>query len=175
MQLKKEHLDEFKKIWKEAYKQDLDDQTAQEYAQSIVNYVELLMPIAERIHRWDEKLKELPQGYALPDNGVYSCAICYDSVSGPTGWYDQYGIKCLPCQKAVEGNIIPGSICKEHDSWYSMSDLKSQFKLHPATVKKMIRDGNLNARIIKANGHDHCYVFLKSENDFKPLQQQTAS
>lgn len=175
MELKPKHVEEFKRIWKEAYKQDLDDSTAQKYAQEILNYVELVMPIAQRMYRWDQKLKDCPQGYSLPDDGVYSCVICYNSVSGQTGWYDQYGIKCMPCQKAVEENIVPGGICKEHDSWHSMSGLKSEFKLHPATVKKMIRGGKLKARVIKADGRDHYYVFLKSENDFKTLQQQSAS
>lgn len=46
-----------------------------------------------------------------------------------------------------------------------MWELKSKFGIHPATAKRMIREGKLKARIIKDEaGKDYFYVFLVNEN-----------
>lgn len=164
MQFTQKQIDEFKTVWKEVYKQDLNDEQAAEYARQIVGFMGHMLNIAERVHQWDERLKELPQGFALLDKGTYNCSICYDRASGEEGWYDRFGIKCLPCQKAVEDGVVPGEICKDNDLWYSISDLKTNFNLHHTTVRKMIREKNLVARIIKRNGRDHFFVFMKTEN-----------
>jgi hypothetical protein len=55
-----------------------------------------------------KRLESEPQGFTLEDNGVlYNCLICHASISGPTGWWDSYGQKCLACQKAIENGIVP--------------------------------------------------------------------
>ena len=47
-----------------------------------------------------------------------------------------------------------------------MWELKDKFGIHPGTAKKMIREGELKARIIKdKEGRDCFWVFLKKENE----------
>ena len=91
--------------------------------------------------------------------------VCGCLVAGDQSWYDQWGVKCLLCQKAIKDEIIPGFVCKDHDSHYKMWELKDKFKIHPQTARKLVRQGELKARIITtADGKPFEYIFLKKEN-----------
>jgi hypothetical protein len=165
MGLSDKSIKEFQRIFKENYNHPVSYEEAEEYGSRLVGFFQLL----HEMHISDEKkknrLKESPKGFPLKEESTYNCCICYRSVTGEEGWYDKYGNKCLDCQRALDKKVIPGYICKDRDSFYLTWELKDKFGIHPATAKKMVREGKLKARVIK-NKHDkvHEYIFIRKEN-----------
>lgn len=164
MQISKEAIQEYKEIYKKRFGKDLCDKEAYEQASRLLGFFEILYEGVRKEAIRKAKLEKHPNGFHL-DDGVYSCLICHKEISGKDSWYDKFGQKCLDCQRAVEKKIVPGYVCKNRDSWYAMWELKDKFGIHPATAKKMIREGNIKARIIKdGQGKNYFYVFLFKEN-----------
>ncbi len=115
----------------------------------------------------DQKLKEFPNGYQLEETaGSYNCIVCYKTIKGKEVWWDQSGPKCELCQKAILKKIIPHSVCKGRlDNWYAMWQLKDKFGISSPTARKLVRNGELKARIVPdEQGNPYYYVFLKKEN-----------
>ncbi len=164
MKLEKDQIDEFKGIFKNTYGKELSDQEAADSARNLLGFFESLMKIAEHQAEMERKLKKEPRGFHII-NDVYNCSICGRSITGDESWYDRWGAKCLLCQKAVDTGSVPGFVCKEKNGWYSMWALKSKFGIKHQTAGKLVRQGNLKAKIILArNGSPYEYVFLKKEN-----------
>jgi hypothetical protein len=159
-------LEEFKAIYKKEHGKEINDADAREEAENLLNFARTVLNIHERDMRRKEKLKDSPKGFHLDEGeGVYSCRICRDSISGKKAWYDKNGIKCLLCQRALDKKVIPVSACKDKKSWYAFWELQSKFNIHPQTGYKMIREGKLKARVIRnENNQPHEYIFLKKEN-----------
>jgi len=164
MRTQHEQIESFKKLWKEEYDVDLTDAQAFEYSNNLLGFFRTLLQIDSRMRQWNERLKKEPEGFAIPYGGTYSCAICHQRVTSENGWYDQFGMKCSVCQKAIKEGVIPGTVGTDRDSWYSSDDLKRKFGWHHSTVAKKIRTGELKVRHIKNNGGHWMYVFLKEEN-----------
>jgi hypothetical protein len=124
----------------------------------------------------DEKLKANPKGFHLEGAG-YTCFICGGSTPEGDNWYDEYGIKCLVCQKAIDDGEIPASLAKDKDSWYSTYDLESRFNIKAPTLRKWIRDGLIKARTVSQYGKGvHVELFLVEDNkDFLPPKKLTES
>ena len=163
--LSKKFIEEYKRIYKKEFGKEISDQEALEQGTRLVNFFEILhkINVKEKIRK--KKLKQHPKGFHLPESEIYNCCICGDSVQGKTSWYDKNGIKCLLCQKALDQGIIPAKVCHDRDIWYAMWQLKDKFGFHYQTVKKMIRLGELKARIVLDNNNKpYFYVFLKEEN-----------
>lgn len=60
---------------------------------------------------------------------------------------------------------FPPEVFTDRDSRWLMLELQSKFKLHSATVRKMLRRGELKARIVTdREGRPKEWVFIKSEN-----------
>jgi len=164
MTLSQKSIEEFKEIYKEEKGKELNDAEASEAAHNLVNFVELLYKCAERDARRKRQLKKEPEGFHVTD-GTYNCMVCGRTVTGDESWYDQWGVKCLICQKAVKEGVVPGFVCKDHDSHYKMWELKDKFKIHPQTARKLVREGKLKARIVTTDdGKPFEYIFLKKEN-----------
>ncbi len=118
----------------------------------------------------DEKLKANPKGFHLEGYG-YRCFICGDSIyKEGDNWYDEYGIKCLVCQKAIDDGEISAHLAKDKDSWYSEFDLESDFNLKTPTLRKWVREGIIKARTVSYYGKGiHAQLFLIEDNkDFLP-------
>src|SRR3989339_989932 len=111
--------------------------------------------------KFEEKLKDLPNGFSIMDGKSYNCCICDMYVKDEELWYDKWGKKCLACQDAVDRNIIPENICKIHKTRYTDFELDIYFKLEIRTIKKLIRQNVLKVRIIPKSGFR---VFLLEEN-----------
>ncbi|GEM_PF-489136 len=124
----------------------------------------------------EEKLKANPKGFHLEGAG-YTCFICGDHTPEGDNWYDEYGIKCLVCQKAIDAGEIPASLAKDKESWYSTYDLESRFNIKSPTLRKWVRDGIIKARTITRYGQGiHVQVFLVEDNkDFLPPKKLTES
>lgn len=143
--------------------------TEKEYKEAYIkfkNFIGVIYQSAKRQYLRKQKLKKHPKGFHLEEDGsVYNCLICHKAISGKEGWWDLLGQKCLDCQRAIDKKVIPKYVCKNRDIWYADWELKSKFGIHPMTMRKMIREGKLKARILKdKNGAIYEYVFLKEEN-----------
>jgi len=163
MSLSKEAIDEFKVIYKDKYKKELSDAEASEAANNLVGLFKVLYDIAKRELQWKHRLKKEPEGFHL--DGEYTCSVCHRQVGKDENWYDQWGIKCLLCQKAVKDELVPGFACRDSDSRYTMWQLEDKFGIKHPTARKLVRQGKLKARIVPyADGKPYEYVFLKKEN-----------
>lgn len=116
-----------------------------------------------------ERLEANPKGFHLEGAG-YTCSICGEHTPEGDNWYDEWGIKCLVCQKAIDVGEIPPNLAKEKDSWYSMFDIEYNFELKSPTLRKWIRQGILKAHTISHYGNGiHAQIFLIEDNkDFLP-------
>lgn len=164
MGLSKKAINEFKDIYKKEYKKELSDAEASEAANNLVGFFKVLYDCAVKENEKKRRLKKELEGFHVTD-GIYNCLVCHRQATGEESWYDKWGCKCLLCQKAVKEGIVPGFVCKDSDSWYAMWQLESKFGIKHQTAKKMVRRGELKARIVPyENGDPYEYVFLKKEN-----------
>ena len=164
MRTQDERIQSFKELWKKNRGEDLTDAQALEYSDNLLGFYRALLDVHTRIERWKERLVNEPKGFPVPSTGTYSCIICHHHMKGDEGWFDQFGIKCRPCQKAVEEDVIPGTVATDRESWYSSDDLKKKLGWHHSTVAKKVRVGELKAREIRNGEHFWHFVFLKEEN-----------
>jgi hypothetical protein len=163
MSLSKKAIDEFKEIYQKEYKKELTDAEASEAANNLVGFFKILYDCEVREQQRKYRLKKEPEGFHL--DGEYTCSICHRQAAGSENWYDQWGIKCLLCQKAVKEGSVPPFVCKDRHSWYAMWELDSKFKIKHQTARKLVRQGKIKARIVPyADGRPYEYVFLKKEN-----------
>ncbi|MFW0862072.1 MAG: hypothetical protein ACKKL6_00590 [Candidatus Komeilibacteria bacterium] len=176
MELSDKTIKEFKNIYKKEYNKDISDKDARESAHNLVHFVELLRDQAILDYKRTEKLKENPKGFHLEGIG-YTCFICRDSISNEETWYDKWGIKCLTCQKAIDKKIIPASVAKNENSWYSKYDLESRFNIDRHAMNKLIKAEILIPRIVPNHlGGAHVHLFLIKDNeDILPPKELTQS
>lgn len=160
MDISKKHLEEFKKIFEKKYGKKLTDDEAYDSISGLVRLVELAFDHCQEEERRKQRLKKEPKGFSL-EGSSYTCPICSRTVPANEMWYDKHGQKCLICQKAINKRIIPGMICEKSDLWYSMWELESNFKLKSPTVRKLVRQNILKARIIP---DINVYIFLIKDN-----------
>jgi hypothetical protein len=130
----------------------------------------------EEQKRRDEKLKENPKGFHLDGVG-YGCFICGDHTKEGDNWYDEYGIKCLVCQKAIDNGEIPASLAKEKDSWYTRYDFEHYFNVTSPALRKWVKEGIVKSRTVSQYGKGvHTELFLIEDNkDFLPPKDMLKS
>ena len=113
--------------------------------------------------RRKELLKENPKGFHLEDGGT--CQVCGDHAVRENSWYDNHGIKCMPCQAAINEKIISTSIIQKKDSWYSIHELERYFNIKGADLNKYIKKMIIKSRIIKGTAKKvHFQLFLIKDN-----------
>lgn len=136
----------------------------------------LLKELDEKDKARQEKLKENTKGFHVEGVG-YTCPICGGSTPKGDNWYDQWGIKCLVCQKAIDKGEIPGSLAKNKDSWYTKWEFDHYFKIKGPTLQKWVRNGTVKARTVSVYGQGvHCQLFLIKDNkDFLPPKELVKS
>lgn len=150
--LEKDHGREFS--WEEATQAHWD----------MKRFAELLYEMVQEEHRKQNLLKENPNGFHLDGAGA-SCLICSNHASGENSWFDKNGLKCMPCQKAIDAKIIPASVINNNDSWYSKYDLESYFNIKGADLNRYIKQSLLKSRIIPSEGKKvHFQMFLIKDN-----------
>lgn len=161
MQFSDKSIKEFQDIFERKYGKKITREEAEESARSLVNFFDLLVKIDTRERQNKEKLKKLPKGFSFMDGKTYNCGICGTQIKDEQLWYDKWGAKCLACQKAIDEKIVLGEICGNENLWYSIWEFDFYFKLKAPTVRKLIRQNVLKARIIPDTGFR---IFLIQEN-----------
>lgn len=147
MALSEKDVKEFQDIYKKEFGKEISFDEAAVSGQRLVDLMKLLMDMDLVERKRKAKLTDSPNGFHL-DEGTYSCRVCQRYVTGHEGWYDKHGVKCLLCQKALEKRVIPVSVLKDRDSWYSIYDFQSYFGIKHQSIRKLVRDGVLKSRII---------------------------
>lgn len=154
-------IKEFQEIFKKEYGKELTYEEAAEAGRNLVGLYKILFDSHVEELKLKEKLKDSPKGFHIMDGKTYNCGICHNYIKDEQLWYDKWGKKCMACQDAVNKKAVPGKICHNKDIWYASWEIESDFKLKAPTVKKLVRDGVLKARVIPQTGF---LVFLIKEN-----------
>ncbi|KND50519.1 MAG: hypothetical protein AB202_02615 [Parcubacteria bacterium C7867-007] len=130
----------------------------------------------EKQERLKKRLDENPKGFHLEGAG-YTCAICRTDTPEGDNWYDDHGIKCLVCQKAIDEGEIPATVASDKESWYSKYDLEDRFSLKGATLRTWLKEGIIKSRIVSHYGKGtHYELFLIEDNkEFLPPKELTKS
>ena len=162
-------IQEFKDIFKKEYGQDLTDAEAREQGQRLMNFVEILYDQAIIEHRRKLRLKkEKVKGFFLDANeGQYACAICGETKPGNEIWWNLDGLRCADCWRNIQEKVIP-PLTWDHDNkiWIKDWEIQADYNIHPATVRKLRRLGELNGRDLKRKDRSvYCTVYLVSENN----------
>lgn len=124
----------------------------------------------------EEKLKLNPKGFHLNGTG-YTCAICGRGTSEGDNWYDEYGIKCLVCQKSIDEGEIPAIIAKDKDLWYTKYDIEKCFNVKGPRLRSWIKKGIIKPRIVSHYGKGSWYEFflIEDNKDFLPPKKMVES
>ena len=172
--MKKSREDELYEEFKQLIDKRLKE-TGQKYSESdyreayhnFTGFVKIVYEQAKRDHFRKLRLKKSKKKtIPLEDDGsIYNCLICHRQITGKEGCWDPDGQRCLDCQRALENKLIPKYVLKDRDSWYTDWELKSEFNIHPSTMRKLVREKKLKARLLTdKNGGVYEYVFIKKEN-----------
>ena len=161
-------VQEFKKIYKKEYGKELSDKEAFESAQNLLNLGEVLYKVANEEYHRKQRLKKEPKGFHLEAGKYYTCFICKETVPGETAWWDKYGTKCMNCQRNLDKKVIPKKLLKGKffsDNWYASWQIKDKFGIHPATARRLVREGKLKSIQLKDDkGWIYYEIFPKTEN-----------
>lgn len=135
-----------------------------EAAYNLTNFIGLLYEMGKEEHLREKRLEEEPKGFNIPSEGR-TCFVCYKCVYGEI-WYDKWGLKCANCQAAFKEGVFPGYILKDKNNrrHVTASQLNWRHKIHPQTIKKLVRLGKLKARQVP----DGPTIFLRAENPDLP-------
>jgi hypothetical protein len=152
---------------KEALEQETDrlltDHEAKKDKDFIDFMAKMVVDIAFREAAKETKLLDHPKGFHL--EGGHTCTICQQICSDELSWYDQFGVKCTACQAAVDKKIIPPTLCKHPESFYSMFELEHCFNLDSKILRRWIKGGILKARVIPGLTKGvHATLFLIKDN-----------
>jgi hypothetical protein len=174
--LSKEKIQEFKDILEKKTGKEITWEAASDGAYNLAGFAELMFDLYVKEQQRKKKLEEFPKGFHLEGIG-YTCFICKNSISNEETWYDEYGVKCLICQKAIDEKIIPATIAENEDDWYSKYDLEDRFNINRHTLNKFVKQGILKPRIIpNETGKPHVQIFLIEDNkDTLPPKKLTES
>lgn len=121
----------------------------------------------------EEKLEQFPNGFHYDQER--GCVICSRVISGERSWYDHHGLKCMPCQRALESGIIPYDATKSKDSFYTVIQLEHDFGLKGKMLRLWKKDGTIRSRIIPELDGKGTYfeIFLLSDNEqFLPPREK---
>lgn len=154
---------EFKKSLEKDHDKELSDEEVQKAIDLVEFLAEVAVDIVMKEAGRNEKLKGCPKGFHLEEGGT--CTVCGEYATGENSWFDKDGIKCIACQQAINKRIIPRSLGKHKDSFYTAIELDIFFNLKGRILNSFIRQGLLKERAIPGiNKGRHLRVFLLKDN-----------
>ncbi|MHA2060840.1 MAG: hypothetical protein ACW963_00925 [Candidatus Sifarchaeia archaeon] len=161
-------VQEYKKIFKKEYGQDLTDAEAREQGERLVGFFDILYKQALTDHRRKFRLKkEKVKGFFLEaSDGHYTCAICRETLPGNEIWWNLKGLRCKDCWRYTQKRVIPSLTYDSDDKvWIKEWQLQPEYGLHPATKGKLRREDLLKGRDLKRkDGSIYCTVYMIKEN-----------
>ncbi|MFA6420865.1 MAG: hypothetical protein WCW45_01425 [Patescibacteria group bacterium] len=114
------------------------------------------------------RLEKEPEGFFLDDGkGPYSCGICGEGAYGKDIWWTLNGLWCRNCWNNIKASVIPPLKHRyDKDNIYFQDwQIESDFGIHPATRRKLKREGLLKGRALKnEKGQIYYTIYLVSEN-----------
>lgn len=133
-------------------------------ADSLVRFVEVLVKIDQEEKARERRLLDEPKGFSMQSHGR-TCHGCSDYIMDGEMWYDKWGMKCMKCQEALSKKAVPGYVFKDYknDKSVNLSTLSHKSGLYPQTIKKLVRQDKIKARIYKGS-HGELWMFLRKEN-----------
>jgi len=154
-----QRIQELKTTLEKIHGREISSEEASNCLRSLKNLAQLLYDSWIEETKLKQKLERFPEGFL--HNEDYPCRIC-----GHQGrWYDKWEFKCMVCQEAVNRKVIPASIAKDRDAWYSTCDLATCFNLKGKSLNSWIKKGILKERIITTDDKKvHLRLFLIKDN-----------
>lgn len=115
------------------------------------------------------RLEKEPDGFLLNDGKVgYTCGVCGESISGENTWWDLKGIRCSDCHRNLKAGVVPLEIFEDdygYDVVIKSWNFRDNYGVHPASIKKLRREGLLHGRDLKRDdGTVYYTIYLVSEN-----------
>lgn len=160
---------------KEAKPSKEDEEKRSKYQGNKMVQLARLMGEMEGIERMRKKrLAKEPEGFLLEaTEGPYSCRVCGEMTPGDKAWWDLNGIKCLDCQRNIKEGIVPLEFFEDdYGDDVVVKDwmMKSYYGVHPATVRKLRREGLLKGRDLRRQDgtvYETLYVVNENQEFFK--------
>lgn len=171
-----EKVQEFKKILEKEHGRKFTEDEVASAIRSLEQLADILFDHWQEDRRRQKRLEESPKGFVLDGVG-YTCFICGDSTGEGENWYDEYGIKCRTCQNAIDKKIIPATLAKNKDSFYTKYDLESRFNLTRKVLNAWIKSGIIKVRTIpRDDNRVAVQIFLMKDNKgFLPPKKMVES
>lgn len=116
-----------------------------------------------RLQRYEKE----PEGFVFESHGQnrYTCNLCNKTIKGNETWWLPEAILCFDCNRNLKAGIFPIEIFRNTKLRFYDWDLKDEFGLHPATVRKFIRNGELITRDLKdSEGKTYYSIFMAEDN-----------
>lgn len=163
MKSEQHQIEELKASLEKEHGRPFSLEEATEAQRGMETLVQIVADIIYREVERKQKLTKFPKGFHLEDSGT--CGICNTPVSRETSWYDEHGIKCIHCQHAIDKKLIPLSVIKNKESWYSKIELELYFNFKWADLNRFVKQGILKKRTIPHEGKNvHFELYLIKEN-----------
>ena len=145
----------------------IDEEKRSKYSHHNLVQLARLLGEHEGIERLRKKrLKDEPKGFFLePTEGPYTCAVCREQTPGNRIWWNLDGLRCADCWRNIKEGVIPSLSYDNDKTWLQGWQFKSDYGIHPGTVRKLRREGLLHGRDLKrSDGAVYCTIYLISEN-----------
>lgn len=169
MTLTDKSIQEYKEIFEKEYGRKISNAEAAEGARNLLGLFEILYEHAEVELRRKMRLnKEKIKGFYLePTEGPYTCAICGENYPGNDIWWNPKGLRCRDCWTNIQKKVIPSLYYDSDDKvWIKEWKIQSDFGIHPATRRKLERQGILKGRYLKRkDGTIYYTVYIIKENE----------
>lgn len=161
--MKSQHLKKLKAMLEKEHGRAITDEELDHAYRLVIHLVDIFHDSDLReIHR-KKKLEENPKGFHL--KGKFTCLVCGLFAENENSWYDKNGIKCILCQNALDKKLIPKSVIRNKDSWYSIFEMERLFNIDRADLTKYVKSGLLKRRIVPSGRRKpHLELFLIRDN-----------
>ena len=161
--MKSQHLKKLKTMLEKEHGRAITDEEL-DYAYRLVTHLADTFyngTLKEIYHK--KKLEGNPKGFHLEGN--FTCLVCGLSAKNENSWYDKNGIKCILCQNALDKKLIPKSVIRNKDSWYSIFEMERLFNIDRTDLTKYVKSGLLKRRIVPSGRKKpHLELFLIRDN-----------
>lgn len=80
-------------------------------------------------------------------------------------WWNLDSVTCIDCHRNIMEGVVPAEVMKNRKICMSSWELKDEFGLHYATIRKLTRNGELVGRQLKdTNGKVYHTVYMVADN-----------